>query len=138
MTIRRNPGACATRATSATPIADHQNTVRRDATRVDSRQVSWWSVHEFIEATVAQLGLGPLPSAGSPSWCALADGDPRKLLAVAIDGEHHVLRKEAAQEARAEASKALSMAEDWSRVAQRSIVRAAFYEAHPWLKRVVT
>jgi hypothetical protein len=38
----------------------------------------------------------------------MSDGDPRKLLALAVDGEHHVLRKEVAQTARAEASRAVS------------------------------
>jgi hypothetical protein len=86
-------------------------------TRFDSRQVSWWPVHQFLEAVVAQANVGPLPLAGTPGWCALADGDPRKLLALAVAGEHHVLRMETAQEALAEASKAVSAAADWCGVA---------------------
>ncbi|MGV7311983.1 DUF2742 domain-containing protein [Mycobacterium kansasii] len=84
-----------------------------------SQQRAWWPVHEFLEALVAQANHGPIPAAGTPLWCALSDGDPRKLLAVAIDGVHHVLRIETAQEQRAEASKAIAAAEDWPAVARR-------------------
>lgn len=83
-----------------------------------SQERDWWPVHQFIEAVVAQANYGPIPAAGTPSWCALADGDPRKLIAVAIDGEHHVLRIDAAQEARAEASHAISKSADWSHVSR--------------------
>lgn len=85
-------------------------------TALDSRAVSWWSVHEFVAALIAQARS--LPMAGTPAWCALADGDPRKLLAVAVAGEHHVLRMEIGQEARAEAAKAVAAAADWPKVAQ--------------------
>ncbi|AYE97909.1 hypothetical protein C0J29_27060 [Mycobacterium paragordonae] len=87
-----------------------------------SQQRAWWPVHQFLEAVVALANYGPIPAAGTPSWCALADGDPRKLLAVAIDGEHQVLRIETAQEQRAEASKAIAGSADWSTTA-RSIGR---------------
>ncbi|WP_373138290.1 DUF2742 domain-containing protein [Mycobacterium marinum] len=78
-----------------------------------SQQQAWWPVHEFLEALLQQANCGHLPAAGTPSWCELADGDPRKLLAVAVDGEHHVLRVETAQEQHAETSKAVAAAEDW-------------------------
>lgn len=84
-----------------------------------SQQVSWWPVHEFLEAAVAQANHGPLPIAGTPAWCALSDGDPRKLLSVAIAGQHHVLRVEVAQEHRAEASREIAAAGDWSALAGR-------------------
>ncbi|ART69104.1 hypothetical protein BTO20_11370 [Mycobacterium dioxanotrophicus] len=58
-----------------------------------SQQVSWWPVHQFLESVVAQANYGPLPIAGTPAWQQLADGDPRKLLAVAMSGEHWVLRR---------------------------------------------
>lgn len=83
-----------------------------------SQQRAWWPVHQFIEALVAQSIYGPIPAAGTPSWCELADGDPRKLLAVAIDGEHHVLRVETAQEQQAEASKAIAAAADWPEISR--------------------
>ncbi len=85
-------------------------------TTTESRMVAWWPVHEFIAAAVA--GVDDLPTAGTPAWCVLADGDPRKLLAVAVAGEHHALRMEIAQEARAEASKAIAAAVDWPAAAR--------------------
>lgn len=87
---------------------------------IGSRAVAWWPVHEFIAAIVAQAGTTP-PAAGTPAWMALADGDPAKLLAVAIAGEHHVLRVETAQEALAEASKSVAAAEDWPATARRIV-----------------
>jgi hypothetical protein len=60
-----------------------------------------------------------LPVAGTPAWCALSDDDPAKLVALAVAGEHHVLRVETAQEALAQASQAISACTDWSTVAQR-------------------
>lgn len=86
---------------------------------MDSRQRAWWPTHEFLTEYLAKANLGDLPAAGTPAWCALADGDPRKLVALAADGEHHVLRCELAQEAAAAASKAIAAAEDWPAVAQR-------------------
>lgn len=84
-----------------------------------SQQVCWWSVHQFVESVVAQANCGSLPMAGTLAWQELADGDPRKLLAVAAAGEHHILRIETAQAERAEASREISTAADWSAVAQR-------------------
>lgn len=69
-----------------------------------SREVRWWPVHLFIEAAVAQANCGPLPVAGTPSWDALSDGDPRKLLALAVAGEHWILRTEIGQDAIAQAN----------------------------------
>lgn len=57
--------------------------------------------------------------AGTPAWCELADGDPRKLLAVAAAGEHHVLRVETAQQAHADASREIAAAAPWSTLARR-------------------
>jgi hypothetical protein len=74
----------------------------------ESRQVSWWETHVFINAMVSNFGH--LPIAGTPSWCSLADGDPRKLLALAVEGEHHVLRKETAQEHQADIAQGISAA----------------------------
>lgn len=88
-------------------------------TPMDSREVNWWQVHEFINTMVAQANYGPLPAAGTPAWCALADGDPRKLLALATAGEHHVLRMETAQKALAEAQQDVSAAEDWAHIARQ-------------------
>ncbi len=83
---------------------------------IASRSVSWWEVHQFVAAAVAQAEH--LPDAGTPAWCSLADDDPAKLLAVAVAGEHHVLRVEIAQEQHADASKAVSAAADWKQAAR--------------------
>jgi hypothetical protein len=84
-----------------------------------SQEVCWWPVHTFITAVLTQANFGPLPNAGTPSWRQLSDGDPRKLLAVAIAGVHHVLRVETAQAALARASQDISAAADWSAVARQ-------------------
>ena len=102
-------------------------------TSTDSRAVSWWPCHEFITALVARYN--DLPTAGTPAWCGLDDGDPRKLIALAVAGEHHVLRMETAQEARAEASKAIATAADWPAVAREVRQLAEFREANPWAVR---
>jgi len=83
-----------------------------------SQQVDWWAVHQFVESVVAQANCGPLPMAGTLAWQRLAAGDPRKLLAVAVAGSHHVLRIEVGQAERAEASREISDAADWSALAQ--------------------
>jgi hypothetical protein len=103
-----------------------------------SQQVSWELVHQFLEAAVAQANCGPLPWAGTPEWCAMADGDPRKLLALAAAGEHHILRVEVAQTARGEASRAVSAAVDWPKIARELKGRNDFYAARPWLRRGVS
>ena len=84
-----------------------------------SQQRAWWPVHEFMEAFVAQANCGSIPAAGTPSWCALSDGDPKKLLAVALDGEHHTLRVETAQAAHADASKAVAASADWPHISRQ-------------------
>lgn len=99
-------------------------------TGIESRQVAWWPVHEFLAAMLAQANTGPLPPAGTPSWCALADDDPAKLLAVAAAGEHHILRVETAQAAHAEASRAVATAADWTAAARTHHRRATAGHAH--------
>lgn len=104
-------------------------------TGIESQQVDWWSCHTFIEAAIRQANIGPLPLAGTPTWCALTDGDPRKLLALAVAGEHHALRMETAQQAQADSSRAVAAAADWSRVAREIRQRSGFYAERPWLRR---
>lgn len=99
-----------------------------------SQQASWWPVHEFITELVAQANN--LPVAGTPAWCALADNDPLKLLSLAAAGEHHVLRVETAQEARAEASRDVAAAADWRAISRDIQQRAHFRASHTWAKRV--
>ena len=93
---------------------------------------------QFLQAALAQANCGPLPWAGTPACASFADGDPRKLLALAVAGEHHVLRIETAQTARAEASRAVSAAVDWPKVARELQGLNDFYAARPWLRRAVS
>ena len=78
-------------------------------------QVSWWSVHEFVDVALARVGSWP--TAGTPAWVALPDDHPAKIAALFDAAQHHALRLELNQEALAEASKAISSAADWSSVA---------------------
>jgi hypothetical protein len=98
--------------------------------------VSFTPVIEFWRAVVTQANCGPLPWPGTPSWCSLADGDPRKVLALAEFGVHHAVRVEAAQTARADASRAISGAADWSQVSREVRQHSEFRAARPWAKRV--
>lgn len=81
---------------------------------MSARSVSWWSVHEFV--TGVTDGVGEYPVAGTPEWCDLDDDDDRKLAAVLDAGQHHALRMETAQEALADASRAVAASCDWSEV----------------------
>ncbi|MDZ7883300.1 MAG: DUF2742 domain-containing protein [Mycobacterium sp.] len=93
---------------------DYETEARHDtivAGSPASKQVSWWPTHEFIAALVANANN--LPIAGTPAWQALSDNDPAKPIALAVAGEHHVLRIEVAQTALAEASKAVASVPDW-------------------------
>ena len=103
---------------------------------VESRSVSWWPVHEFLAAVLAQANEAP-PMAGTPAWRALADSDPTKLLALAVAGEHWVLRMETAQEQRAEASKAVAASADWPAVAQEIRQRREARSAGIYIPRQV-
>jgi hypothetical protein len=82
-----------------------------------SQEVSWWVTHVFITELVAQANT-TLPWAGTPAWSALPDTDPRKLLSLAVAGEHHVLRVEIGQEQRAQAAEDVHGGDDWAEVAR--------------------
>lgn len=84
-----------------------------------SQEVNWWATHLFLEAAVAQANCGPLPTAGTPAWAELADGDPRKLLSLAVAGEHHVLRVQIGQEQRAQAAEDVWQGENWTDLARQ-------------------
>lgn len=99
----------------------------------DSQQVSFWAVHEFVSA--ALKGVTSWPMAGTPAWCNLPDDDPQKWAAVFDAGQHHALRLELNQEARAEASRAISAATDWSRIARGVQQHNDFHAARPWMRR---
>ena len=99
-----------------------------------SQQVSWWSVHEFVSVVLNQVNGWPL--LGTPAWCSPAHDHPQKWAAVIDGGQHHALRLELNQEARAGASRDIAAAADWTALARRYEQRAAFYQNRPWLKRV--
>ena len=92
---------------------------------VSSHQVSWWSVHEFVAEVLNQVNGWPL--LGTPTWCSLAHDDPRKWAAVIDGGQHHALRLELNQEARADASRAISGAVDWPALSREIMRRTDFY-----------
>lgn len=102
---------------------------------IGSRSVAWWPVHQFVAALVAQAGT--VPTAGTPAWCSLADDDPTKLLAVAVAGEHHVLRVQIGQEALAEASKAVAASTDWPATARATRRRADAIKSGAYIPRSV-
>lgn len=79
-----------------------------------STQVAWAEVLRFVQAR----GVDPtrVLTAGTPSWCDLDDDHPDKLAAVLAAGVHHALRLDAAQAVRADASRAVSAAVDWTRI----------------------
>ncbi|NOP97920.1 DUF2742 domain-containing protein [Mycolicibacterium fortuitum] len=88
-----------------------------------SQQVCWTTVLEFVE----RRGINPTTVllAGTPEWNQLPDDHPDKLGSVLAAGVHHVLRVDLAQESRAEASREICAAADWSAVAQRIRGRAS-------------
>ena len=107
-----------------------------DTPVVASQQVSFWSVHEFVQRYLETAGC--YPPAGTPAWCELADGDRRKWAALLDFAQHHALRVETAQEADCQASHDVSASADWSAIAQRERDEAEFYAVRPWMKRVAS
>jgi hypothetical protein len=99
-----------------------------------SQQVSWAATHDFVQPYLNAVGSWPM--AGTVAWQLLGDTDPAKWAAILDAAQHHVLRMETAQEARCEASRAVSAAVDWPTVSQGIFARRAFREANPWAKRV--
>jgi hypothetical protein len=100
---------------------------------IASRQVDWWSVHEFVEPLLSQAGRWPV--AGSVTWRQLDDTDPAKWAALLDAARHHALRVDTAQENHAHASKDVSAAVDWKAISHRLFVHRAFYAERPWLRR---
>lgn len=98
-----------------------------------AHQTSWWSVREFVAPMLTSVGTWPM--VGTPEWCALPDDDARKIAAIYDAAQHWALRVESSQAARAEASRDVSAAADWSAIAADVYNHAAFYAARPWLKR---
>ena len=66
------------------------------------------------------------------------DADPAKWAALLDAAQHWALRVETCQEARADASRTVSGALDWSALAHEIVQRAEFYAARPWLRRAAS
>ncbi|MCV7300880.1 DUF2742 domain-containing protein [Mycobacterium barrassiae] len=98
-----------------------------------AQQVSWWSVHEFVDAVLKQVNDWPM--LGTPAWCSLAHDDPRRWAAILDGAQHHALRIETAQAARADASRAVAAAPDWRAVSRDVQHRAHFRASRPWAVR---
>jgi Protein of unknown function (DUF2742) len=103
---------------------------------IASRQVSWWTVHEFVAAVLNQVN--DWPTLGTPAWCSMAHDDPAKWAALLDAARHHALRLETCQQAQCDASREISAAADWPAVAREVQQRNAFYAERPWLKRVAS
>ncbi len=104
----------ATPTTAATTV-DTGKTTAQPRQYVSSQQVSWWSVHEHVAPIL--MAVRSWPTAGTPQWCALDDGDPVKLAAIFDAAQHWALRLETCQQQRAEASHDVSGAADWKAIA---------------------
>jgi Protein of unknown function (DUF2742) len=100
-----------------------------------SRQVSWETVHSYVQRVVATAGF---PMVGTPEWCRLPDDDPRKAAAIYSAAEHWALYIEGNQRALAQASRDVSAAADWPAVARHVQQRREFHATNPWSRRVTT
>jgi hypothetical protein len=105
-------------------------------TTAGNQQVDWWCVHIYVERILGAVGAD-LPTAGTPEWCHLPDDDPRKLAALLWTARDWAFRWELNAEAtiRAEASRAISAAADWSSIALEYRRRAELFAERPWLRR---
>jgi Protein of unknown function (DUF2742) len=102
---------------------------------ITSQQVNWWTVHEYMAAALAAACSWPM--AGTPEWCALNDSDPAKTAALFDAAQHWALRVETCQQAKCEAGRDISAAEDWSSISQEIRRRNDFYAERPWLRREI-
>nr|WP_321182435.1 DUF2742 domain-containing protein [Mycobacterium kansasii] len=100
-----------------------------------SHQVGWWDVHLYVSPLLAAAVSWPM--IGTPAWCQLDDTDPAKVAAVYDAAQHWALRVETAQEARAEASRDISAAEDWGAVARGIRRHADAVRSGAYIPRVV-
>lgn len=104
---------------------------------VDSRQVNWLTVHRFITPVLNQVD-GYWPLLGTPAWCSLSHDDPRKWCALLDAAQHWALRLETEQQASAEASHAISAAEDWTAIANAKLRHARAIESGAHIPRAVS
>lgn len=85
------------------------------ADMLNSSQVDWWVVHQFVVGWLDRVGTWPM--AGTPLWADLPTHDPRKWASLLDAARHWSLRVDACQEARAEASHDIAGAADWKAIA---------------------
>lgn len=88
-----------------------------------SRAVAWEPVHRLVEPFLGEPGLAP----GTPPWSDLGDDDPRKWSAILWASVWWAVAEDARQADMAEASRAISAAADWPRIAQRAVQRRGVY-----------
>ncbi|GJN99522.1 hypothetical protein NJB18091_30090 [Mycobacterium marinum] len=84
--------------------ADHP--LAADGSIITARQTCWLAVHDLVAPILDSVGSWPL--LGSPEWCSLPASSARKWAAILDGGQHHALRLELGQQARAEASRAVA------------------------------
>lgn len=83
---------------------------------MDSQQVNHFEVHQLVAPVLE--AVGDYPPAGTPAWCLLGESDLRKWAAVLDAGRHWALHVDCEQTVRAEASRDVAGAADWSVVAR--------------------
>lgn len=98
------------------------------------------AVRNYVQRLVGTSG-GSTPAAGSPEWCALADGDQAKLVAVLTAGTRAVLKDELdALDDRRCATKAtaieVAQAANWADVARRVRDRDQALRSGAYIRRV--
>ena len=90
---------------------------------IESKQVSFWPVHEFAASWAAKYGIDliddDLPHPGTPRWCGLPNDHPHKVAALVLRGSKAVLHDEGDQQALAEASRDIADAANWAAMARR-------------------
>jgi Protein of unknown function (DUF2742) len=100
---------------------------------ISSQQVSFSEVNRFLAELLEQVDDWPM--LGTPAWCDLSADDAVKWAAVFDAAQHWALRLETCQEARADASRAVAGAADWSAISREINQRTAFYDARSYLRR---
>lgn len=118
------------------PSHNGTNIANSTDTRCSSQQVDFSESLAFLNRVAPGRDTHLWP--GTPTWCELDDSDVRKLVALAEFGLHHALRVEVAQQAHADASRAVSAAVDWSAISREIHARNAFRSERPWMKRAAS
>ncbi len=118
---RNGPGANARAESEAVATQPHTQTQDNAPARqcggdeVSSRAVDWYEVASYVTPLLDRLGNWPL--AGSAAWCALPDGDPRKIAGLFDAARRWALWADSRKEALAQASRDVSASADWSKIA---------------------